>query len=75
MSAELLDLDAVVVDPVCAVRIPAQLALRRLVLPLAVVDGALHVAMADPADAAALPILPACNAEPMVRASKIVPIA
>ena len=43
MSGERLDLDAVAVDPVCAVRVPAAVALRRLVLPLSVVDGALHV--------------------------------
>ena len=54
MNGALLDLDAVVVDPVCAVRVPAAVALRRLVLPLSVVDGALHVAVADPADRAAL---------------------
>lgn len=53
MTEPLLDLGTVLVDPVCAVRIPAQVALRRLVLPLAVVDGALHVAMADAADTAA----------------------
>ena len=50
MSGERLDLDAVAVDPVCAVRVPAAVALRRLVLPLSVVDGALHVAVADAAD-------------------------
>ena len=54
MSAALLDLDTVAIDPVCAVGIPAQVALRRLVLPLARVDGALHVAMADLSDVAAL---------------------
>ena len=43
MSGERLDLDAVAVDPVCAVRVPAAVALRRLVLPLSVVDGALEV--------------------------------
>ncbi len=53
MSGERLDLDAVAVDPVCAVRVPAAVALRRLALPLSVVDGALHVAVADAADRAA----------------------
>ena len=50
---ERLDLETVAVDPVCAVRIPAQVALRRLALPLAVLDGVLHVAMADVTDAGA----------------------
>lgn len=54
MSGETLDLATVAIDPVCAVRIPAQLALRRLVLPLAVVEGVLHVAVADIEDAGAL---------------------
>ena len=53
MKMEPLDLETVAVDPVCAVRIPAQVALRRLVLPLAVLDGVLHVAMADATDAGA----------------------
>lgn len=51
MSDAPLDLSTVLVDPACAVKLPAAFALRRLVLPLAVVDGALAVAMADPADA------------------------
>ena len=47
-----LDLSSVRLDPAWAFRVPATLALRRLALPLCVVDGALAVAMADPADAA-----------------------
>ncbi|MGI6495372.1 MAG: GspE/PulE family protein [Kiritimatiellia bacterium] len=47
-----LDLSAVRIDPAWALRVPAALAMRRLALPLCVVDGALAVAMADPGDAA-----------------------
>ncbi len=50
----MLDLETVAVDPVWTARIPAAVAMRRLVLPLAVVDGSLHVAMADPADSATI---------------------
>jgi type IV pilus assembly protein PilB len=47
-----LDLASVRLDPAWAFKVPAALALRRLALPLCVVDGALAVAMADPADTA-----------------------
>lgn len=47
-----LDLSSVRIDPAWAFKVPAALALRRLALPLCVVDGALDVAMADPADSA-----------------------
>lgn len=49
--AELLDLSTVLIDPACAVKIPAAFALRRLVLPLSIVEGRFAVAMADPEDA------------------------
>ena len=45
-----LDFSKVRVDPAWAMKIPAALALRRLALPLCVVDGELVIAMADPAD-------------------------
>jgi len=38
------------IDPAWAFKVPAAIALRRLALPLCVVDGVLDVAMADPAD-------------------------
>ena len=47
-----LDLSNVRIDPAWAFKVPATLALRRLALPLCAVDGALAVAMADPADTA-----------------------
>lgn len=50
----LLDMDHVKVDPVWALRIPASLAVRRRVLPFAVLDGRLCVACADSGDTAAL---------------------
>ncbi|HLX61097.1 MAG TPA: GspE/PulE family protein [Planctomycetota bacterium] len=53
MTSELLDMDRVRIDPAWALRVPAQLALRRLVLPFALFDGRVHVACADPSDATA----------------------
>jgi len=49
-----LDMDQVRVDPNWALRIPSTLALRRLVLPFAVIDGHVYVACADENDAGAL---------------------
>ncbi len=51
--AEPLDMDRVRIDPAWALRVPAQLALRRLVLPFALFEGRVHVACADPTDATA----------------------
>ena len=53
-SADMLDLDEVKIDPSWALRIPANLASRRLVLPFASIHGDVFVACADPDDAAAL---------------------
>jgi type IV pilus assembly protein PilB len=50
----LLNLDKVKIDPAWALRIPAQLALRRQVLPFAFADGHVHVACANMQDTAAL---------------------
>ena len=49
-----LNMDLVRIDPNWALRIPAHLALRRPVLPFAVVDGQVYVACADVGDAAAI---------------------
>ncbi len=49
-----LSLDNVVIDPRWALKIPANLALRRDVLPFAQVDGKVCVACANPSDANAL---------------------
>src|SRR5580698_8290097 len=51
---KLLDLGHVKIDPVWAMRLPANLAIRRQVLPISAVNGSLVVACADPNDAAAL---------------------
>jgi hypothetical protein len=51
---EVLDLDRVRIDPNCALKIPAPLALRRQVLPFAVVDGHVYVACLNPDDRNAL---------------------
>ena len=50
--AETIDLSEVRIDPACAAKLPAAFALRRLVLPICVVEGEFAVAMADPADEA-----------------------
>ncbi len=51
---EMLDLDQVRIDPTCALKIPAPLAVRRQVLPFAVVDGHVYVACLNPEDRSAL---------------------
>ena len=51
---ELLDMDQVRIDPACALKVPAPLAMRRQVLPFAVVDGQVYVACIDPEDRSAL---------------------
>jgi len=51
---ELLDLDQVRVDPTCALKIAAPLAVRRQVLPFAMVDGHVYVACLNPEDRSAL---------------------
>ncbi len=53
-SDELLDLDRVAIDPGWALRVPALLALRRELLPIACLDGVVQVACAHPHDQAAL---------------------
>lgn len=53
-AASLLDMDEVIIVPQCALRIPGELALRRLVLPFLESDGRLLVACADPEDEGSL---------------------
>jgi type IV pilus assembly protein PilB len=50
----LLNMDQVRVDPAWALRVPATLALRRMVLPFAALDGHVYVACVDESDAGAL---------------------
>ena len=47
---DMIDLEAVVIDPSCALKVPAAFALQRQVLPLCVVDGDFIIAMPDPSD-------------------------
>ena len=47
-----IDLDQVRIDPAWALRIPASLALRKRVLPFAVLKGKVYVACLDPQDSA-----------------------
>ncbi len=49
-STNLLDMDQVKIDPVWALRIPANLATRRQVLPFTQQDGAVLIACKDPDD-------------------------
>ncbi len=49
-----VDLEQVRIDPAWLLRLPAALALRRLILPLCVLEERLVVAMADPTDKASL---------------------
>lgn len=53
-TAQLLNMDEVRVDPTWAFRVPPSLAMRRLVLPFASIDGQVYVACADERDTAAL---------------------
>ncbi|NLL84091.1 MAG: type II/IV secretion system protein [Lentisphaerae bacterium] len=49
-----VDLEKVRIDPAWLLRLPATLAMRRLILPLCVLEERLVVAMADPSDVAAI---------------------
>ena len=51
---QLLDMEEVVIDPACALKVPAPLALRRQVLPFASLDGHVYVACLDDGDTTAL---------------------
>ena len=51
---EILDMDDVIIDPSVAMRIQSNIAMRRMVLPIAVVNGEVMVACADPEDPATL---------------------
>lgn len=53
-TPEPLNVEHVRIDPAWALRIPAALALRRLVLPFACCNDVVHVACSDPHDVAAL---------------------
>jgi type IV pilus assembly protein PilB len=49
-----VDLDSVLIDPACVVKIPAALALRKMVLPLCSIGGTFHVATGDTTDDTAI---------------------
>jgi len=53
-AQHLLDMDEVVIDPACALKVPAPLALRRQVLPFASLDGHVYVACLNADDTTAL---------------------
>lgn len=72
----LLNMDDVIVVPQCALRIPGDLALRRLMLPFLARDGHMLVACADPSDEgtlrtierlAGMPLLPEIADEDSLR--------
>jgi general secretion pathway protein E len=48
-----LNMDRVKIDPAWAMRIPASLAMRRQIMPFALVNGQVYVACADPSDTSA----------------------
>ena len=54
VTPKLLDMDQVRIDPAWALRVPASLALRRLVLPIACVENEVFVACGDNTDITAL---------------------
>lgn len=49
-TSRIENLSEVLADPAWAMKVPQQIAMRRLILPLCVVNGELATAMADPAD-------------------------
>jgi type IV pilus assembly protein PilB len=56
-SNGLMDLDSVIIDPSCVVKLSSAVALRKLILPLCVIDGIFHVAVADDLDLSTSAIL------------------
>src|SRR5262249_8068359 len=70
----LLNMDKVKIDPALALRLSAQLALRRQVLPFAVAEGQVHVACLNPRDTTALQAVEKCFSCP-VRAEAAEPEA
>jgi hypothetical protein len=64
-----LDMDQVRVDPAFALRLPPALALRRMVLPFAVMDGQVYVACVDENDVARCKPCNGCLSNP-VRAER-----
>ncbi len=61
----LLDLDEVRIDPAWALKLPATLAVRRQVLPFALVDGQVYVACADVDDRSMLEAVERCLRMPV----------
>ena|GEM_PF-227977 len=51
-----LDIASARIDPACAMKIPANVALRRQLLPFVEIDGAVHVACADAQDSGVLAV-------------------
>ena len=45
-----IDLSLIAIDPACVMKVPAEFALQKSVLPLCMVDGDFIVAMADPSE-------------------------
>ena len=74
MDTETLDFSRVRIDPAWALKVPSALAMRRLVLPLCRIGDELVVAMADPADAAALEAVSRATGRP-VRSVRAAPDA
>ena len=62
---DITDFHDIRIDPSWAMRVPAALALRRLALPVCLVEGTLAVAMADPSDAAAADAIARATGRPV----------
>lgn len=60
-----IDISCVSIDPVWAMKISPAIALRRLAMPLCVVDGELCVAMADPSDTTTIAAISSATGKPV----------
>lgn len=56
-SGNWLDLSRVLIDPSCAMKVPAAFALQKNILPLCWIDGDLIVAMSNPSDVQSIALL------------------
>lgn len=52
-----IDLDSILIDPACVIKLSPTLALRKLILPLSIVNGVFHIAAAENLDSSALAMI------------------
>lgn len=65
-ASQAIDLERARIDPAWALRIPVSLALRRMVLPFAAIEGHVYVACLDPRDSATLEAVQRFTRHPVV---------